>query len=554
MYNQNKLNCLILLTCLIVSCLPILASNNLRYTSLDLLSGLDPSLDLQMHEKSYNLDLSRTQNIRVRLKVDKLYKNNSSINSFKVSLYEIVNSERNFISTQNLTIKKGSVRSRILSLEAGYFSSPNKNIEIDVFNTVSNLVNTYEVQISAYNLDSQILATDNSVHNSAECDSLIFDECHLDYLFQKVTFEAKPQSQISTRVVKGEDGLYKVTIPVPKSKRSSRFNFIGRNHRAYSFNREKNPEDTLNSDFMQFLNESVSVDKLGHLGLGVQKPNAWLHLKAGNTNSPAFILEKGPLSFLPRDGALEFDGDKLYFTKNGKREELGLRGPPGPVGPRGPEGKASVFKDSKTANLTVSNELDARLFNGQIFKGGIFNGSFFGDGSNLKNIITHNGTVNNLLINNGLLLNTSLDGKTSINGNLIVKGVFTADQFQGDFTVDGDLETKEMFVYDEEIANIGGASIAIDWNLGNRQYLEISANISNLSFINPRANKPGNFDLVLINKASYTVSGWDRDIKWAEGSLPMITKGAGSIDLISCLYRYYGGNHEYLCFSRHNFK
>jgi hypothetical protein len=120
--------------------------------------------------------------------------------------------------------------------------------------------------------------------------------------------------------------------------------------------------------------------------------------------------------------------------------------------------------------------------------------------------------------------------------------------------VNGDLEVNEMIVFDEEVVNSSSGSVTIDWNEGNRQYIAISGNITALNFTNPSGNKPGSFVLILVQGGSYTVSGWDSDIKWPGGTAPTITTGSGAIDVISCLYRYYSGSHQYLCVPSQEFQ
>ena len=145
MKTLKKLNLLLLILSLILNlnCSLFVFALNPRYLPIDLVYGIDTELDLLLHEKSFELDLSRTQNIRVRLKVNDLYKNIERVSSFKIAVYEIVGSERKFVSSQNLTLKRGGSSSRVLGLDAGYFASPTKNIEIDLFDTANNLINTY---------------------------------------------------------------------------------------------------------------------------------------------------------------------------------------------------------------------------------------------------------------------------------------------------------------------------------------------------------------------------------------------------------------------------
>ncbi|MEY3369603.1 MAG: hypothetical protein RLZZ361_273, partial [Cyanobacteriota bacterium] len=434
-----------------------------KYLNMVKISGVMDDLELKINEKSLNLDLSRSRNIRLRINPKDLYNEIDRTTSIKLTLYEIYNGERKYISTQNLTIYKGFKRSRIISMDVGFFNANKKNIEVDVFDTSSNIINTYSAEINAINTDSQVLGGSGINVGKADCDvSDGFDECELDYLFQRVTFEAKPQAQISTRIVKGEDGLYKVTIPVPRTK----FKFLGRNIQ----NNQGGNGGIVTNEFGETISSSVlqigdSIEAMGtitysnniaeqlvinnkfflnldgKLGVGLNDPKAWVHIIGGDSSTPSLILNQGILTTNPINGAIEFDGNGLYFTKNGVRSALGAQGPSGPVGPQGPAGpqgppgssgnlNGSTLDDiTLTGMITINgvtsfigqgriegnlnvngnlfaDEYHARLFNGQVFNGGIFNGTFLGSGAGIRNLNIDGYSVNNL----------TLKGTTIING------------------------------------------------------------------------------------------------------------------------------------------
>jgi hypothetical protein len=312
-----------------------------RYVPLDLISGLRPDIDLFINQKSLKLDLSRTQNIRVRIRVNDLFRSINRVSSFNIVVYEVNDFDRKFISSQNLTIRRDSRPNRVIALDAGYFASPEKNIEIEVFDTAGDLINIYKAMLVATNLDSQILSSDSTNLHGYGCDDS-FDDCHIDYLFRKITFEAKPQVQPSTRIIKGEDGLYKVTIPVPRTK----FRFLGKRVRRVggggggdinSGFGERLDISIINignnfaeSQFITYgpngelnFNDNFFLDLEGKVGIGVNPPQAWLHIRQSDTNSPSLILNPGTLTTLPKDGALEYDGINLYFTVGSTRSVVG---------------------------------------------------------------------------------------------------------------------------------------------------------------------------------------------------------------------------------------
>ena len=354
---------IVLLTTMVLNFLPVSAKKN-RYLSLERISGTNPELNLYINEKSLNLDLLKTKNIRLRIKARDLYSSIDRISSFKISVFEIENSQRKFIASQQLSIFKGYRKSRIISLSAGEFTTNTKNLEFEVYNTQGQLINTYKATIAATNIDSQFNSNIGTELNEVNCDSNTFGECQLDYLLQRIHFEAKPQRQASTRVIKTNDGFYKVTIPFPRT----RFKFLGR-----SINRQ--PSDSSSSgttntgdnsggnngdstsingaelggygetvyasiislgnsaieqQFIKYdtngnlnFNNNMFLDLEGKLGIGVSTPTAWLHIRNGDETTPSLKLNSGPLTTTPQDGAIEYDGENFYITVGTTRSIIG---------------------------------------------------------------------------------------------------------------------------------------------------------------------------------------------------------------------------------------
>jgi len=125
-----------------------------------------------------------------------------------------LNGERKFLGSENVTLVRGVAQSRILNLNCGHFYEPTKDLEFEIYDTTNTLINTYGVQISAVNMASQLDFKSSIELAPAECDSDNFGACQLDYFFQKVKFEATPKKQLSTRIIKGDDGLYKISLPI----------------------------------------------------------------------------------------------------------------------------------------------------------------------------------------------------------------------------------------------------------------------------------------------------------------------------------------------------
>lgn len=340
------------------------------YVPLELVSGSNPDLELELHKNSFNLNLLKTANMRVRVKVKNLYRTNESIASFKVVLYEIVNGTRQFVASQSLALRRGAVGNRILSMSAGHFDSDAKQVEFDLFDTQNNLLNTYKATLNATNLASQT-ESGTGVDLNTVCNSANFGECQLDAFFKRVNFVARNQRQASTRVVKDDKGIYQVTIPVPRRE----FNFL-RGNRVRGVRVAVNNGNGATTEFPNIIDS---------LGIGVTEPLlAFLQLRNGNGLVPSFIIEPGKLTAnTPPNGSIEFDGNNLYLTKNGVRSVLaaqgatgaqgpsGAQGPQGSSGPQGPQGPAGAQGPQGPQGLKGET--------GATGPAGTFSGTFVGD-------------------------------------------------------------------------------------------------------------------------------------------------------------------------------
>lgn len=171
----------------------------------------DPDLLLYIDKKSLNLNLQKTNNIKLRINTSPLLNSQDSLTSFKILMYEVLNGERRFIASQVLVPKEVG-QSSVVTMAAGHFTTAIKQVEFDV--SRGNLINTYSADIRGTHLDSQVSGAEGMGSNSAECDYTNFDDCQMDYLFSKISFEARPQTQLATSVVKSRGGFYKVSIPL----------------------------------------------------------------------------------------------------------------------------------------------------------------------------------------------------------------------------------------------------------------------------------------------------------------------------------------------------
>lgn len=363
------------------------------YKELDFLSGISPELKMYINAKSLDLDLAKTNNIRISFKVNDLIAIVPNQGAVRVDLYEISANNRIFVARHSLNLNAGARRNRIFSVDAGFFSTNTKNIEIDLRDAANNLINTYGATLTATNLAAQAESSNNvSIDNDFEdavCDSSVFGQCQIDAFFKNVDFLPYRSRQPASEVFKTESGRYQVRIPYPRrfvkffrGKRTKvkigSFSSTGTNGTVISdfgetldtsrirlgpnlTDYENMRYDSDNSNFIlgSGTGANTFVDNFyfndsGLFGVGVSSPQAKLHLAAPTSTNPSIILEDGSLTTVPVDGAIEFDGNNLYFTKNGVRDVLGAQGPAGPTGPQGltgptgpagPQGPAGSIAD-----------------------------------------------------------------------------------------------------------------------------------------------------------------------------------------------------------------
>jgi hypothetical protein len=358
---------------ILLSCISFASvSANSNYVKTQFISGIYPDLALELHYKSFNLDLLKTNVIRARVKVNDLYTTIHPQASFTLKVYEIKNGQRVFLTSQSLSLLRGAINNRILSISAGTFESASKNLEFELLDTENNLVGVYQATINATNLGAQPSQDSGLDTSDASCSGTSFGDCQISKFFDKVQFRVQRQRQASISVYKDTNNIYTVNIPVPRNAfkfyKGSRFrgfkapagsggtgnisNFGdvisatefragpagtgSTDHGRITYDPDKNQ---LEIGFATSSN-SFNFGDNGRFGLGVDNPKGFIHIAPGNASTPSLVLEPGTLVNPLVNGAIEFDGNNLYFTKNNSRTILGAEGPAGAQGPQGEQGQA----------------------------------------------------------------------------------------------------------------------------------------------------------------------------------------------------------------------
>ena len=104
------------------------------------------------------------------------------------------------------------------------------------------------------------------------------------------------------------------------------------------------------------------------------------------------------------------------------------------------------------------------------------------------------------------------------------------------------LKMAKEAVFEQEYDNgNSGANKTIDWRLGNKQKLTLTANCT-LTFTNPSGCTGGlTLRIVQGGAGSYTVA-WPSNTRWPEGQAPTLTSGVGRVDIVGF---YFDGTYYY---------
>lgn len=447
MKNKNKI--LVSLLTVLVAFLPASAAS--RYTSLDFISGINPDVDLQIRNSDLNgINLLKRDNVRLRVKgIRNLVTDTvETWGVITVNMYEINSASRDFVGSQKLTVRSTSTGRRVISFDVGRFNATTKEVEFDLIDTNNNLINTYSATLTANNISAQA-SSGSGLDLATTCDPTVdFDEC-LELFWAKTSLIARPARQSSTIVEKDSTtNLWTAQIPIPRRS----FKAVNGNRRRVSVNSSgtttggttANFGETVDASTVRFGSSALDFTNLtynssngtfmigngesatsvsqnffftnsGKLGIGVDNPNAFLHVRSADGSSmPSMVLEPGTLSSGLINGALEFDGSDLYITKNGVRTVLGA-GATGAQGPQGPQG-ATGAAGADGATGTIASNSGVIIANGGIL---LSNGSITGDpvtiyNGNLLATTTINGTLN--IINGataGFVLTSDANGNAT---------------------------------------------------------------------------------------------------------------------------------------------
>jgi len=194
---------------------PVFASpQNLNrfYKEINLINGIGNKINFYIHKKSLNLDISRTSRIRFLLELNSYFQLIGRKDTFAIKVYDLSYGKRELINYSRVKIHGPRTKYKLFNVDLLNFKNTTRDLEIELLDHNDNLINTYAETISPVGLET----SDDTIQEkiiSSECTADEFGECHLDYLMQHIHFESRIRKDLSTEVIKKEDGSYLVSIP-----------------------------------------------------------------------------------------------------------------------------------------------------------------------------------------------------------------------------------------------------------------------------------------------------------------------------------------------------
>ena len=345
-------------------------------------------LQFFVNEKDLQHDLSEgVFDVRVFFDARPLLKESVFPQNIKLEIYQEIAGQESLLSIVNKTVKSRKSAANVyhhLYLERVEAST---NVVFKIYNSQNILDSVFQQTVTVLNNDiSDFASLEDFVCEDSD------GECLLEYVLRNVTFSANYDYNLRTHVYKNDKGKYFVNIPIKKARKlKNKVNTIkvlNTSSKDSSFFDQVLNAVVLNfpssTDFFKFNND-------GRLQINTNTNNGVLSIAAGTTSRASIVFDQGDLLEEPVDGALEFDGENLYFTSQGVRSVLGEggsltglvegpQGPPGPQGPSGPQGATGAQGPAGPQGPAASG-ID--LSNGGVLDGVIsfVTGSFLQDAS-----------------------------------------------------------------------------------------------------------------------------------------------------------------------------
>jgi hypothetical protein len=192
---------------------------NRSYKHINFINGLDENINLLIHRKSLEIDITRTTRIRFALELQGYYKLVGRKPIFAIKVYDHSYGERELISYGRIRVNSPRTRYKFFNLDLLSFKNSNRKIEIELLDDNDNILNTYFEEIVTKDL---VVSETNSISKieDSDCDNDRFGECQLNYIMNHIHFESRIRKDLSTEIVKKDDGSFVVNIPNIRSNRT----------------------------------------------------------------------------------------------------------------------------------------------------------------------------------------------------------------------------------------------------------------------------------------------------------------------------------------------
>jgi hypothetical protein len=255
---------------------------------------------------------------------------------------------------------------------------PSQDLYFDIFDSEGKLSASFK----------EFIKTPNEVVyeralQEANCDPNSFGDCQIKYLLNSLNFVAIANRNRETVITQEDSGKYTIGLPLMRVNNM-------RVHNHYTSPNSSSEAETVNpitvqnpealaqaaSNVYSFVSEGLrkaslvwnnSVNAIEVFFAG-DKASKFSFTRDGTFHTGKLKLNSDQgLSINPEDGLIEFDGDKLYITQKGARQEFfrqGLQGPPGPPGQAGRPGRDGSFSGGDAdVNGTLSFLSTGKLTN-----------------------------------------------------------------------------------------------------------------------------------------------------------------------------------------------
>jgi hypothetical protein len=345
---------LVILLSGIVSVGPVQASNHLK--ELKAIKN-DSGIKLLLNENN-----SRN-NFKLSFVTDasSLLTKGSFPQHLRVKAYTLSSNEEQLISIINRTIYNNRQAENFrfeLDLPRDFVTA---DVFFDLYDADGVLRASFQEYLVTENQVTEVIEA--SIQDS-DCDPGKFGDCQIKHLLDSLNFIAVASSNRETVVKQEASGKFTVELPlmrVNNMRVNNHFNPVAGASASLGTNQDQSDQGILG-----FISEGVrkaimswdETTKSVELFFGASKEAMFSFSEDGKFSAKQLEGEKfklKPLSSLNEpleNGTIEFDGAKLYITKNGRREVLGEVGPQGPPGPRGTSGTGGGGMSSTNPTIT----------------------------------------------------------------------------------------------------------------------------------------------------------------------------------------------------------